>query len=458
MKNFLLAGFVALSTFVAAQYSWIQQDVNFSTDGARVDLVTVVNANTVWATIPYSGGYLNHILRSTDGGLTWQQRSVTGINTGNTMISDLTAVDANTAWVAVAPTANGGDNGIYKTTDGGATWTKQTTASFSLPDSFANSVYFWDANNGWAAGDVANGSNYEMYKTSNGGTTWTPVTTATGAAGDGYYNMRAGVRVVGDNIFLGTVDGLLLRSTNRGATWTQEFSPASSFGTEGIYAFKDANNGVLITRDGWTGSNSELPSLSFMYTTSNGGHDWDFVHYLDDPADSEYQKWFFDDIVYVPGTANTYVSVGGNVNNSNGFAYRGSSYSEDGGLTWTLIENENILFNANFLSSSIGWAGAIIFPSSGLGGIMKFDGDFALATSEASVKSNLKIFPNPAADVVNISSNKKIESVNIIDLSGKRVMGAKGEQINVSSLAKGTYILQVSYGGGAVENTKLIKK
>ena len=83
----------------------------------------------------------------------------------------------------------------------------------------------------------------------------------------------------------------------------------------------------------------------------------------------------------------------------------------------------------------------------------------ALGVSDNAVKSNLKVYPNPATDIVNISANRKIENVTVMDMTGKKVQSFKaGNQINVSSLAKGTYILQVYYGEGAVENTKLIKK
>lgn len=75
------------------------------------------------------------------------------------------------------------------------------------------------------------------------------------------------------------------------------------------------------------------------------------------------------------------------------------------------------------------------------------------------MKSTLKVFPNPAVDVVNVSSKEEIKAVSIMDLSGKEVKAVqtKGE-VNVSSLTKGTYILQVLYTNGSVENTKLIKK
>jgi hypothetical protein len=48
------------------------------------------------------------------------------------------------------------------TTDGGTTWTEQSTGSFWL-----DSVHFTDANTGWAVGLYDN-----ILKTTNGGTTW----------------------------------------------------------------------------------------------------------------------------------------------------------------------------------------------------------------------------------------------------------------------------------------------
>ncbi|MBP3840356.1 MAG: T9SS type A sorting domain-containing protein, partial [Chryseobacterium sp.] len=106
-----------------------------------------------------------------------------------------------------------------------------------------------------------------------------------------------------------------------------------------------------------------------------------------------------------------------------------------------------------------GWAGFFSDGPTGSEGIFKFSGNLALGVSDNAVKSNLKVYPNPATDIVNVSSNKKIENITVIDMTGKKVQSFKaGNQINVSSLAKGTYILQVYYGEGAVENTKLIKK
>ena len=43
--------------------------------------------------------------------------------------------------------------GIFKTIDGGLTWSRQDSANYDSSSSFANVVYFWDENVGFAQGD-----------------------------------------------------------------------------------------------------------------------------------------------------------------------------------------------------------------------------------------------------------------------------------------------------------------
>jgi uncharacterized protein (DUF1501 family) len=56
--------------------------------------------------------------------------------------------------------------------------------------------------------------------------------------------------------------------------------------------------------------------------------------------------------------------------------------------------------------------------------------------------STLNIYPNPATDVVNISSTRSIVPGYISDLNGRKLLNANGKmQINVSRLPKGQYII-----------------
>ena len=452
MKKLLLSGFALLAITAQAQ-SWAPQATNFPANFG-VDEIAIVDANTVW-TFAYDGSgggtYPKIVSRTLNGGTTWTATNVAGLP-ANALISDIAAIDGNTAWIVTAPSANPVTaNGIWKTVNGGTTWTRQNaTGQYTSAASFANHVHFWDANNGWTSGDPVAGK-FEMFKTSNGGTTWTAVPGALAPESEDEFTYVGVKKVVGDNIWVGTSTGRVLRSNDRGTTWAGSSSPALDFGgvitagSSAKFAFKDKDNGILITVDDNT--------FAGIYSTSNGGANWEI---LDTTG-----VWFYGDIAHVPGTANTYVSTGINSAAEQG---TGSSYSTDGGATWTIIDNIPGIEGGqrgavDFLNSTTGWAGYFSDGPGGAAGIFKFVGDLSLAVSNTAVKSALKVYPNPAVDMVTVSSNKEVKSVNIIDLSGKQVKSFKGgNQINVSSLVKGTYILQVSYGNGAVENTKLIKK
>jgi hypothetical protein len=59
------------------------------------------------------------------------------------------------------------------------------------------------------------------------------------------------------------------------------------------------------------------------------------------------------------------------------------------------------------------------------------------------LSSNLKVYPNPANDVLNISANGEISNVTILTLDGKVVLSSSSSTINVSELTSGMYIYQV---------------
>lgn len=81
-----------------------------------------------------------------------------------------------------------------------------------------------------------------------------------------------------------------------------------------------------------------------------------------------------------------------------------------------------------------------------------------LGTKETAVKSDLKVYPNPVYDIVNVTSDKKISFVTINDLSGKTILKTKDSKLNIKSFTKGTYLLTVQYEDGITETKKIIKK
>ena len=81
------------------------------------------------------------------------------------------AFDYDTAWLVAYPRSGNNIGGIFKTSDGGVSWTRQDSAGYDSSSSFANVVYFWDQNIGFAQGDPINGE-FELYVTNDGQIRW----------------------------------------------------------------------------------------------------------------------------------------------------------------------------------------------------------------------------------------------------------------------------------------------
>lgn len=402
--------------------------------------MSVVDANTVLFVdhaLTSATDQKNYVTKTTDGGATWTNTAVAGIGTGT--VGDFSAVNASTAWLVSSGTA--AQNGIWKTTNGGTSWTKQTTASFNTSgQSFANIVYFWDANEGIAVGDPVNGV-FEMYKTTNGGTNWVKVGTAPASAGDfGYTHIRF---LQGDNIWLGTDTGRVLYSANKGATWKAFQTPATDFGGVTVansfanLAFKDATNGLIQTNDNGTVG---------LWKTSDSGANWTEIF----PTGNFYGE----NIAAVPGTG-TYVSSG----------QEGASYSLDGGQTWVDMEfpagEAPYGGTIQFISPTVGYMGGMsqaTISGTPVSAVYKFRGQFLAVSDVNASKAKLTIANNPVGDKVELKSTKEIATATVIDMAGKAIKRENAATFNVSNLSKGTYIIQVQYKDGSYENTKMIKK
>ena len=314
--------------------AWIKQNSGFTTAARGINWISIVDANTVWATAyDGSGGGANvqQFTKTTDGGNTWTPGN---INVGNTGlgISMITAVSSTTAWLAAYPTTTQ-TGGIWKTTNGGTTWTRQNTATYNNASSFTNVVHFWDANTGFCQGDPIGAGNgeFELYTTTNGGTTWTAVPAANIPNPlSGEYGYTRQIEVVGNNVWFTTNKGRIYHSTDKGLTWAVYQSPLTDFGgttQSGNISFKDGNTGLIIDNAG------------VVYETTNSGANWNTV--------TTTGSVFTTGLCYIEGT-NTVFSTGANP--------AGSSYSQDGGVTWNIIDTDQHLA-CEFTNPSIGWSG-----------------------------------------------------------------------------------------------------
>lgn len=82
-----------------------------------------------------------------------------------------------------------------------------------------------------------------------------------------------------------------------------------------------------------------------------------------------------------------------------------------------------------------------------------------LATNEVGAKSKLAhLYPNPTKGEINIKSDKKIKSSEILDFTGKSVLKSSSAKADISSLPKGNYIMQVEFTDGTSISEKIIKE
>src|SRR5687768_16642631 len=181
---------------------------------ARLRGVSAVSERMAWAS-----GANSTVLRTVDGGVTWQKLNVT---TEELDFRDIDAVDAQTAYALSI--GNGPASRIYKTTDAGKTWTMQFKADDQKV--FLDAMSFWDATNGIVFGDSSDGKHY-ILTTDNGGQTWTRVPTnnlppalenegAFAASGTNIAVFRK------THAWIGTGAGAkarVLRTSDRGKTW-----------------------------------------------------------------------------------------------------------------------------------------------------------------------------------------------------------------------------------------------
>ena len=379
MKKTLLT----LSLFVAgmgAAFSqstiWSPKDINVDTSWG-IRYMSAVDANTVWG-IAYNGSHstaaTNTFVVTNNGGTFTKGTFVPDTNDYNA--SNISAVNASIAYVAMYDIAGDGTSGkIRKTVNGGVTWTNASDSltMFIGATNFPDFVHFWDANNGICLGDpnghtgTSGSAEYEIWRTNNGGTNWTrvpdanipnPAPTTEAGLTNSYFTL-------GKRVWFGTSLGRVYSSLDSGKTWTASTvgtgTVALAGGVQGL-AFRDSLNGIC-----WGLATTTATSNS-LRKTSNGGATWTAVTL--DPVNTG-----LFDFCAIPGR-NSYMSVGLN-SGSTGYV---TSVTADDGTTWTALETGTTrpfnMIEVQMLDSMHGWAGSFsdgTLPH-GLGGMNVYMG------------------------------------------------------------------------------------
>lgn len=236
---------------------------------ARLRGVSAVNERVAWAS-----GAQGTLLRTTNGGDTWQRLTIPG--TGQLDFRDIDALDEQTAYaLSIGP---GDASRIYRTVDAGLTWQLQFTNRD--PQAFYDAMAFSSPRRGFAFSDSVNGR-FVLAETRDG-VTWSlvsPEKLPPALPGEGAF-AASGTNIAlhgGKRIWVGTGAGRVLRSMDGGRTWGVSVTGLKTSPTAGIFsiAFQDSRRGIAVG-----GDYKEENATDHAAITNDAGQTWQLVNGL----------------------------------------------------------------------------------------------------------------------------------------------------------------------------------
>ena len=334
LPQLLIAGCLGLwltAGTALIQAGWVPQVSPVIDPNASFRAVAAVSSNVVWV-----GGSGGVCLRTLNGGTTWERKAVPGAEKLD--FRGVAAFDVRTAILMSAGLAEAGAARLFRTTDGGDTWTQvfQTTE----PGAFLDGIAFWDARNGLVMGDPVGGK-WFLLRTRDGGQTWErlpparlpamlPNEAAFAAGNSALVTQGTALAWLASG---GGPRARVFRTADRGDTWEVVETPMPAGETAGIFGlrFRDARHGMGVGGD----HKKEQQASPNVMVTDDGGLSWRAATPTDPPGLKETVMLTND---------GAWLAVGPS----------GSSRSADGGLTWKVVDRQP--FHAAAWAEGRGWA------------------------------------------------------------------------------------------------------
>ncbi|MEA2007732.1 MAG: hypothetical protein U9O54_01310 [Chloroflexota bacterium] len=321
--------------------------------------INMISRSVGWG-IGHQIGSDDHILRTSDGGQTWSDRTPpepTPQQGEPRKIAWGHFADADTVWViyayaewSVIPQSPR----VWKTTDGGASWQPGQELSltgqeeFFMPEGFT----FPDTEHGWLLIHIGGGMHHDyslLFGTSDGGQTWErvidpykPGLQSLGNTGLDFVDEKTGW-VSKDN--MGVMFGAFWEeTTDGGRNWESHFLPAppeldwmndpSACRTESPHFTSAQTAAILVNCH--TFGDGESQDLTYIYVTGDRGQSWQYAKL---PS-------FVDELDFV--------------NYQTGWATGRDIYmTTDGGLSWVKVKTVHWDGQFSFVDAQHGWAVAV---------------------------------------------------------------------------------------------------
>jgi len=406
MRKILFVCFSLLLIVLFLVQSSFSQKISWQTiqSGVTNSIITLTkdNANSLWG-----AGNNGTIIKSTDGGLTWNKININS----KTDFWRIFFIDSLNGWVGGQKSQIGSPTDfLYTTKDGGLTCSVQNISAKGL----ITGIDFLNRDTGYVCD---NGGN--VFKTIDGGSNWLNIFTNSISLSDiRFFDSNNGI-VIG-------YYGLALKTSDGGTHWN-----TLNIGTS-TWLYKlfciDENNYWAVG-----------DSCRVIYT-NNAGNTWDTCSFSSTDALYGVRFWNKSKGIICGGGWFT----GGSV-----------YYTSDSGVSWEKqsLPNNKLIMDIIFIDGNKCIA-------AGNDGTI-FHGDISTDVLEKGLNnSKILLFPNPTTREINISYflnsignviisiydvlGYKVQSISL----GQRAHGQNIEKIVVNDLPMGIYYLKVDKGTG----------
>jgi len=369
----------------------------------------------------YIGGRDSLLLKTTDGGDTWQPVALPGTVFGGSYkdICDVNFVSDQVGYITVTNYDNPLFTGmVYQTLDGGGSWAPVDAGSTA-----AYRSYFFSQGNGFVTGSAFFAGGI-VSKISNGN----PAGYHMLYGGPDYFIKAIDFRSTQQGI-VGGADGKVFRTFDGGSSWdtVQTNTGGAIYGLKYlsdslILAAVNANATMLVSRDAGTTWQVEMGSLTFDYPVMRS---------------------------VAASDLDSFIAVGA----STTFPGTGTIYWHN--RTFNQVQHvDRPLHGVAMQTGSVAYA-------VGEGGLIVSNKLSVTALPEApDLAGEVKLYPNPAAGSFTLSLPVKY-TLKVFDASGRLVFcndkPVYTQQVRLKGRAAGAYIVQLEAGGRLLHQKVILK-